>query len=62
MNTEQSRKLKIGARVCFNGQQTDRGTVTATNARYLTIKWEDGHTSFTSNGDMQRVALLAATR
>jgi hypothetical protein len=62
MTTEQSKNLKIGTRVCFNGDQADRGTVTATHARYLTIKWADGHQSFTGHDEMKRVELLAAKR
>jgi hypothetical protein len=62
MTADQSKLLKIGTRVCFNGDQADRGTVTATNVGYVTIKWEDGHQSYTGHGDMKRVELLAAKR
>jgi hypothetical protein len=55
MTPEQSRKLKVGIRVYFDGDQSDRGTVEATNARYVTIKWDDGHKSFTGHGEMRRV-------
>jgi hypothetical protein len=55
MTSDQSRKLKIGDPVCFNGDQADRGTVTATHVRYVTIKWKDGHISFTGHSQMQRV-------
>jgi hypothetical protein len=30
---------------CFNGDTADLGTVTATETRYMRIKWEDGHES-----------------
>jgi hypothetical protein len=59
---DQSRKLKPGARVCFDGDPADRGTVKATNARYVTIKWRDGHQSFTGHGDMKRVELMPSTK
>jgi hypothetical protein len=62
MTPEQSKQLKVGTRVYFNGDTTDSGEVTATNARYITIKWEDGHRSFTGHGDMKRVELLAAKK
>ena len=62
MTTEQSRRLKIGARVCFNSDQADRGTVTQIHDRYVTIKWEDGHQSFSAHKEMKRVELLAARR
>jgi hypothetical protein len=55
MTQSQSVLLKVGARVVFNGDQADRGTVKATNARYLIVKWDDGHESFTGHGDMKRV-------
>ena len=55
MTGEQSRQLKIGDRVCFNGNKSDRGTVTAIHIRYITIKWDDGHESFTGHNEMKRV-------
>jgi hypothetical protein len=54
---DQSKRLKIGTRVCFNGDQTDRGKVTAIQARYVTIKWDDGHQSFSGHSAMDRVEL-----
>jgi hypothetical protein len=59
MTPDQSRKLKSGVRVCFDGDESDLGTVKATNAKYITIKWQDGHQSFTGHGDMKRVELVA---
>jgi hypothetical protein len=58
MTPEQSLKLKPGNRVCFNGYESDQGTVKATNAKYVTIKWDDGHESYTGHGDMKRVELV----
>jgi hypothetical protein len=62
MTSEQSRLLKVGTRVCFNGVQADRGTVTATQARYVTIKWDDGHQSFSSHNEMKRVEHVLARK
>jgi hypothetical protein len=62
MTPDQSKRLKVGTRVCFNGEEADLGTVTANNAGYVTIKWEDGHQSFTGQEDMKRVEWLAAKR
>jgi hypothetical protein len=62
MTSEQSRKLKVGTRVCFNGDQADRGKVTAIHANYVTIRWDDGHQSLSSHKEMKRVELLAAKR
>ena len=60
MTSDQSKKLKVGTRVCFNGDQADRGTVAAIQARYVTIKWEDGHKSFSGHNEMKRVEILTA--
>jgi hypothetical protein len=62
MTPEQSRKLKPGARVYFNGDPADLGTVTATNAKYVTLKWDDGHQSFSGHREMKRVDLLAVKK
>jgi hypothetical protein len=59
---EQSKDLKIGTRVCFNGVRSDGGTVTASQARYLTIKWDDGHESFTGHNEMKRIDLAQSAR
>jgi hypothetical protein len=58
MTREQSRALKPGDRVCFNGEQADSGTVTAIQHSFVIIKWRDGHKSYTGHGDMKRVELL----
>jgi hypothetical protein len=62
MTPEQSKQLKVSTRVCFNGEQADGGTVTAIQAKYVTIKWEDGHQSFWSHKEMKRVELLTVKR
>jgi hypothetical protein len=59
MSPEQSKQLKVGTRVCFNGEPADSGKVTAIQPRYVTIKWDDGNKSFTGHGDMKRVELVA---
>jgi hypothetical protein len=58
MTGEQSRALKVGERVCWNGEQADSGIVTAIEHRFVVIKWRDGHMSHTGHGDMKRVELL----
>ena len=55
MNIEQSKKLKVGDRVCYFGDEADHGKITATQFRYVTIKWADGHESFTSHTHIARV-------
>jgi hypothetical protein len=58
MTGKQSRQLKVGDRVCFNGERADSGTVTAIEHRFVVIKWRDGHKSFSAHGDVKRVELL----
>jgi hypothetical protein len=58
MTSKQSRALKVGNRVCFNGEPAHSGTVTAIEHRFVIIKWRDGHRSYTGHGDMKRVELL----
>jgi hypothetical protein len=60
MTPDQSRKLKPGARVYFNGYLEDTGTIKATNGNYVTIKWDDGHKSITGHGHMGRVELVGS--
>jgi hypothetical protein len=55
MTSEQSKQLKVGTLVCFNGEKADRGKITAIQSRYVTIKWDDGHKSFTGHNNMQRI-------
>jgi hypothetical protein len=62
MPPDESRRLKPGTRVCFNGDPADLGTVTATNANYVTIKWDDRHQSFSSHRELKRVELAAPLR
>jgi hypothetical protein len=60
MTRDESSKLKPGARVCFNDNPADCGTVSANQKWYVTIKWDDGHQSFSGHNDMNRVELAAA--
>ena len=62
MTPDESKNLKVGTRVCFQGDPSDRGKVTAVELRYVTIKWEDGHESLTGHDRMDRVELLAAKK
>ena len=55
MTPEQSKQLKVGTRVCFNDDPADSGKVTSIEARYVTIKWDDGLKSFSGHNAMDRV-------
>jgi hypothetical protein len=59
MTGERPKLLKVGTRVCFHGEAADHGTVKATNWKYITITWHDGHTSFQAHDDMKPVKLVA---
>jgi hypothetical protein len=61
MTPEQSKELKVGTRVCFNGDPVDSGYVTSIEATYVTIKWDDGHKSFTGHNEMRRIGLVEPT-
>ena len=58
MTDAESRALKPGKLVIFNGDESDSGTVTAITHRFVTIRWRDGHKSYTGHGDMKRVDLV----
>jgi hypothetical protein len=58
MIPEQSQTLKIGDRVCFNGDPEDSGKVTAVYGTYVTIAWDDKHESLTGHTHMERVELV----
>jgi hypothetical protein len=63
MTPEQSKKLEVGTRVCFNGDPADSGKVTAIQATYITIKWDDGqHRSLTGHNEMKRVELISSPK
>jgi hypothetical protein len=62
MTPEQSRNLKAGDHVCFNSDPADRGTVIATETRYVTIRWQDGHRSLTGHRNMTRVELVGVVK
>jgi hypothetical protein len=58
MTSDQSKRLKIGNSVCFNGDTADLGRVTAIYGTYVTIKWDDGHESLTGHSRMERIELV----
>jgi hypothetical protein len=55
MTGEQSRKLKIGDRVCWGSTPTDLGTVVGTSWSEVTITWDDGESNSVSHNDMARI-------
>jgi preprotein translocase subunit YajC len=62
MTPDESKQLKVGDRVIFNGDPGDTGRVIAVEAQYVTINWRDGHESFTGHRGMQRVELVGPSK
>lgn len=60
MTSEQSKKLNVGDHVYFNAEQSDHGRVTEIQARYVTVKWDDGHVVLLGHNQMQRIADAAS--
>ena len=52
MTGEQSRHLVVGDRVCWKGDQSDRGTVTERNWAGVTIKWDNRSEQTILHNDM----------
>jgi len=55
MTGDQSRRLKVGDRVCWQASLTDLGTVVGTTWNGVTIDWDDGHTMSIEHNDMMRI-------
>jgi hypothetical protein len=55
MTGEKSRALKVGTRVCWQNDQTDRGTVTETNWAGLTIRWDSRGGQTIQHNDMAQL-------
>jgi hypothetical protein len=55
MTGDQSRFLDIGDRVCWQNDQTDRGTVIEKNWAGVTIKWDSRGEQQILHNDMVRV-------
>jgi hypothetical protein len=52
MTGEESRKLKSGDRVCWQGDVKNKGTVRGTSWSGVTIEWDDGDSTSVSHNDM----------
>lgn len=55
MTGDESRLLRIGARVFWAADPKDHGTITNIDWNSVTIHWNDGHTSLTHHNDMAGV-------
>jgi hypothetical protein len=55
MTGEESRKLKPGDRVLWQGDLKNKGTVKGTSWSGVTIDWDDGDSTSVSHNDMREV-------
>jgi len=55
MTGDQSRKLKVGDRVCWNRDVKNQGTVKGTSWSGVTIDWDDGESTSVSHNDMAQI-------
>jgi hypothetical protein len=58
MTGDQSRKLKVGDRVCWQKDQADYGNVIGIAWSGVTISWNDGHTSSVRHNDMAQIEFV----
>ena len=55
MTAAESKDLKKGTRVCWQGNVADRGTITQTSWDAVTITWDNGHVAIVHHGDMREI-------
>jgi hypothetical protein len=58
MTGDQSRGLKVGARVWWGEDKADQGTVTEKNWSGVTLKWDNRDQQSVLHNDMQMVFLI----
>jgi hypothetical protein len=59
MTGEQSRQLKVGAKVCWQNDQADQGTVTDKNWSGLIIKWNSRGEQTVLHNDMGSISVVS---
>ena len=60
MTGDESRKLKVGNRVCWGGNAINQGVVRGISWSDITIDWDDGDTTSVSHNDMKQVDRVPA--
>ena len=55
MTAAESKALKKGARVYWQGSDADSGIIRATTWDAVTIAWDNGHVATVHHGDMQKI-------
>ncbi|MGZ7132394.1 MAG: hypothetical protein ACXVH6_03320 [Halobacteriota archaeon] len=61
MTVAESKALKKGDRVYWQGNVADGGIVTETNWSAVTIAWGNGHVAAVHHGDMREILRAART-
>ena len=62
MTGDQSRRLCVGARVCWGEDKNDRGTITERNWSGVTLRWDNRDNQSVSHNDMKMVFLIAGNK
>ena len=57
MTNAESKALKKGSRVYWQGNAADRGSITETSWDAVTIAWNDGQVARVHHGDMREIQL-----
>jgi len=60
MNAKQSAELKVGARVIWEGDRNDAGTVIGTGYHAICVKWDNGQTGTIDHRDAAPITTAAA--
>jgi hypothetical protein len=55
MTAAESRALKKGSRVYWQGNLADSGIIRATSWDAVTIAWDNGHMAIVHHGDMRQI-------
>jgi hypothetical protein len=55
MIATESKDLKKGARVYWQGNAADSGTITEKSWDAVTITWDNGHVNVVHHGDMREI-------
>jgi hypothetical protein len=58
MTGNQSRLLKVGDRVCWQKDESDRGIVAAMNWAGITVKWDNRSKQDILHNDMAQIGLV----
>ena len=61
MTPTESKDLKKGARVYWQGNAADSGTITDKSWDAVTITWDNGHVNVVHHGDMREILRASRT-